>query len=121
MNNLPSTLAELVVPLPEAEFLELLHERKLTLLRGKNGERYTELLGWNALRHMIERGEYPRGPDHFRVAKESISAPQARWTSEGRADVAKLEECLAEGYSVIATHIEPLLPPLAALCEDIRS
>ncbi len=121
MNNLPSTLAELVVPLPEAEFLELLHERKLTLLRGKNGDRYTELLGWNALRHMIERGEYPRGPDHFRVAKESISAPQARWTSEGRADVAKLEECLAEGYSVIATHIEPLFPPLAALCEDIRS
>jgi len=38
MSNLPSTLAELISPLPEAEFLQLLHERKLTLLRGRDGK-----------------------------------------------------------------------------------
>ena len=121
MRNLPFTLAELVAPLPEAGFLQLLHDRKLTLLRGKNGDRYTELLGWNALRRMIERGDYPHESDHFRVAKESMSAPQTRWTTEGRADVAKLEQCLMEGYSVIITHMEPHIAPLAALCADIKS
>src|SRR5258708_36352211 len=121
MSNLPYTIAELVTPLPEAEFFQLLHERKLTLLRGKDAHRYTESLGWNALRHMIERGDYPHESDHFRVAKESVQAPPARWTNDGRPDATKLEQCLAEGYSVIITHIEPLIAPLAALCADIKS
>ncbi len=121
MSNVASTLAELITPLPEAEFLQLLHERKLTLLRGKDPDRYTQLLGWNALRQMIGRGDYPHASDHFRVAKESVQAPPEQWTNDGRPDAAKLEQCLADGYSVIITHIEPLIAPLAALCADIKS
>jgi ribosomal protein L16 Arg81 hydroxylase len=93
----------------------------LTLVRGKNGSCYTQMLGWNALRQMIGRGEYPRGADHFRVAKESIQAPPARWMTVGKPDPDKLEQCLAEGYSVIITHIEPFLAPLAAICAEIKA
>lgn len=121
MNSPPTTLAELVQPLSEAELLALLFERKLTLVRGKNGSCYTQMLGWNALRQMIGRGEYPRGADHFRVAKESIQAPPARWMTVGKPDPDKLEQCLAEGYSVIITHIEPFLAPLAAICAEIKA
>ena len=121
MRNFPSTLAELVFPLPEEGFLQLLRERKLTPLRRGNTDCYADVLGWNAIKRMIERGQYPRGLDHLRVAKESISAPPALWTSDGNADAAKLDACLAEGYSVIFTHIEPFIAPLAALCGDVKS
>lgn len=121
MSTAPSTLAELVSPLSEPGFLQLLQERKLTLLRDANGHPYTKFLSWNALQNLIERGEYPRDQDYFRVAKESVPLTQDRWTSEGKADIAKLEGCLDEGNSVIITHIEPFIPPLAALCADIKS
>jgi len=121
MNSPPSTLAELVQPLSETEFCALLFERKLTLLRGKNDGRYTQMLGWDAVRQMIEQGRYPQANDHFRVAKESIQAPPARWTTDGKPDPDKLEQCLADGYSVIVTHIEPFLPPLAAICAEIKA
>jgi cupin superfamily protein len=121
MSNAPSTLTELVAPLPEPGFLQLLQERKLTLLRGGNAPAYAEILSWNALRHLIDSGEYPRGQDHFRIANESIPLAPDRWTNGGEADIAKLEACLAEGNSLIITHIEPFVPPLAALCADIKS
>ena len=121
MSNAPSTLAELVAPLSDAEFLALLRERKLTLLRRGNENRFSELLSWKALREMIDRGEYPRSSDHFRVAKESMPAPQNHWAIDGKVDVAKLEEHLADGYSVIITHVEPLVPALAVLCENVKS
>jgi ribosomal protein L16 Arg81 hydroxylase len=121
MRNAASTLEELVAPLTEAEFLSVLRERKVTLLRGANGDRYKALVGWEALKRMIERGEYPRGRDDIRVAKESARIPPERWTSKGKVDTAKLEECLASKFSVIITHIEPHIPTLAALCDNITS
>jgi ribosomal protein L16 Arg81 hydroxylase len=121
MRNPASTLEELVAPLTEAEFLVLLRERKLTLLRGANQDCYTNLLNWDALSRMIERGEYPRGPDHFRLSKESVMLPPDRWVSGDKADIAKVEDYLAQGYNITITHIEQNVPHLALLCDNIKS
>jgi ribosomal protein L16 Arg81 hydroxylase len=122
-----SPFQDLVAPLSEAEFLALLRERKLTFVRGSNQARYSNLLGWDALQQMIERGEHPRGLGDFRVAKESVTVPAERWLTKNKADnsnkvdTAKLEEFLATGFSLIITPIDRHVPALASLCANIRS
>ena len=118
-------LGSLVAPLKEAELLLLLRERKLTLLRSTNGSRYTALVGWDAIEEMIESGQHPRGLDLFRLTKESVIVPPERWLTKGKGDIdkvdiAKVQEYLAKGFSLVMTHLEHYVPPLAALCEDIK-
>ena len=113
-----TTLEELVAPLTEAEFLGFLRERKVVHLRSANDGCYVPLAGWEALRRLIEHGEYPRG-DYFKVTKESKLAPTRCWMSNGKVDTDRLEQCLADGFSIIVTHIEEELPALRALCQSI--
>jgi ribosomal protein L16 Arg81 hydroxylase len=120
MSNTAWTLEDLVAPLPEAAFLPLLRERKLTLVRGTGAHPLTELVSWEALRRLIERGEYPRGRDDIRVSKESEAVPQDRWTTNGKVDTTKLEVLLAKGYNIVITHIEQQIAPLATLCANIK-
>lgn len=121
MRNAASTLEELVAPIKETEFLALLRERKLVHVRAAHNGCYGELMGWEALRRLIEQGEYPQRPDYFRVAKESVPAPIERWITDGKVDAARLEECLADGFSIIITHIEPHVPALGALCQNLSA
>jgi ribosomal protein L16 Arg81 hydroxylase len=121
MRNAASTLEELVEPLTEAEFLAFLRERKLVHLRAANNGCYAQLVGWNALRRLIEDGEYPRRPDYFRVAKESMPAPIERWVFDGKVDPIRLEECLADGFSIIITHLDQHVPSLGALCRNLSA
>jgi len=122
MSQAPSTLADLVSPLTEPEFLGLLRRRELAYRSGANGDRYEQVLGWSALRRMIQAGNYPnKRPDDIRVTKESIVVPVSRWTTNGKVDVAKLEEFLASGFSVVVLHLDEHVPALAAVCGEIRS
>jgi ribosomal protein L16 Arg81 hydroxylase len=118
----PSTLADLVAPLSEPEFLGLLRRRELAYRSGANGDRYAPLLGWPALRRMIEAGNYPnKRPDDIRVTKDSITVPADRWTTKGKADAEKLAKFLASGFSIVVLHLDELVPALGAVCEEIRS
>ena len=122
MSEAPSTLADLVSPLAEPEFLELLRRRELVYRPGANGDRYAPLLGWPALRRMIEVGNYPnKRPDDIRVTKESGIIQASRWMTEGKVDAAKLEAFLANGFSVVVLHLDEHVPALAAVCDEIRS
>jgi len=121
-SDAPSTLAGLVSPLTEAEFLGMLRRRELVYRPGANGDRYASLLGWPALRRMIEAGSYPnKRPDDIRVTKDSHMVPSDRWTTDGKVDAAKLGEFLAAGFSVVIVHLEEHVPALAAVCDEIRS
>ena len=122
MSEAPSTLADLVSPLTEPEFLGLLRRRELVYRPGANGERYAPLLGWPALRSMIDAGNYPnKRPDDLRVTKESLVVPADRWMTKGKVDAAKLEEFLANGFSVVVLHLDEHVPALTAVCGEIRS
>ena len=121
-NDAPSTLADLVSPLTEAEFMELLRRRALVYRPGANGDRYAPLLGWSALRRMIAAGDYPnKRPDDIRVVKESVAAPAERWTTNGKIDLAKLDAFLAAGFSVVILHLDEHIPALAEVCNEIRT
>jgi ribosomal protein L16 Arg81 hydroxylase len=127
MTKAAATLKELVAPLAEEGFLSLLRERKLTFLRSCDADRYKSLLDWQTLLGLIEQGHYPRGLGDFRIAKESVTVRADQWLMRNKADntnkvdIAKLEKFLAEGYSLIITPIQPYVPSLAALCENISS
>jgi ribosomal protein L16 Arg81 hydroxylase len=121
MQSSASALQDFVAPLREDDFTALLQQRKLTLLRGSHAERYRQLLGWQALTGMIERGEHPRQLDRFRLTRESTIVPPERWISKGKIETQKLDAFLAEGFSMVITHLEPYVPPLAAVCAEIGS
>ena len=113
------SLEELVAPLTEEEFLTLLRHRKLTLLRGTNADRYSKLLNWDALKRIIESGEYSFG--EFRVTKEQAPVHPIFYLKDGELDAAKIESLLTHGASIIITHLEQSVPSLAALCDNIKS
>jgi hypothetical protein len=127
MRTAPSTLEELVAPLAEAEFLSLLRERKLTLVRGADAGRYTKLMSWDTLRRMIERGEHPRSLAEFSLTRESVVVPPDRWLTKNVADggnkidIARVEAYLAQGFSLVVTRIEAHAPHLTMLCDEIRT
>ncbi|MGD0193031.1 MAG: cupin domain-containing protein [Rhizomicrobium sp.] len=127
MLNSPSTLGELVAPLSEAEFLSLLRERKLTLMRTSNADRYTGLLNWTLLRDMLDRGQHPGDLFHLRLSRDSVTVPHELWLSktatgtESKVDIAKVEAHLAEGFNLCITRIDEHAPHLTALCDDIRA
>ena len=114
-------LEEIFAPLSRAEFLALLRARKLTLLRNEAGRRLAPGAGWEAVKAMIARGQYPRGKGDIRVSKESEILAEGQWTRDGKVDAGKLEVHLARGYNVVITHLDPLVPPLGAICEEVRT
>jgi ribosomal protein L16 Arg81 hydroxylase len=113
-----SSLKELVAPLTESEFLTLLRQRKLTLLRGTNADRYSKLLSWEALKRIIEGGEY--WLEDVRVTKEKVIIPPLFYLTDGKLDAAKLEVLLAHGASIIMTHLQRKVPSIASLCDNIK-
>lgn len=127
MKSPPSTLEELVAPLAESEFLELLRTRKITLVRGSEPHRYTPLMNWAMLRGMLDRGEHPNSLVEFRLTRESVMVPPEHYLRRSRVregnevDPAKVDAFLAQGFSLIITPLDPYAPHLAALSADIRA
>ena len=121
LREAPSTLEELVAPLSEATFLAALRERRLIHVPSANKGCYAQLVGWDALRRLIQNVGFPPRRDYFRVCRESESAPIERWLTDGKVDIVRLEECLSEGFSIIVTHIEEHVPALDALCQNLSA
>src|ERR1700676_2712191 len=116
-----SPLEFLIEPLSTADFLSILRTRKLTLLRGTKGARFANDLSWDAVKRMLARGQFPRGKDHVRVARESVFIAPEQWSKDGKPDPGKLDLWLAKGFNLVVSHIEPLIPSLNAICSEIRA
>jgi len=121
MSEAPATLAELISPLTEPEFLGLLRRRELAYRPGANGDRFAPLLGWSGLRRIIADNYPGKRRDGMRVTKESVIVPADRWMTHGKVDFAKLEQFLADGYSIVVLHVDEHVPALAAVCSEIKS
>ncbi|MGN6514624.1 MAG: JmjC domain-containing protein [Rhizomicrobium sp.] len=127
MSNAPTTFAELVAPLSVEEFMALLRERRLTLLRGAGADRYSSLLDWSSLIAMIQRGEHSRDLAEFHLVKDSRLAPPDRWlkadpSGNGNAvDLPKLLQFMAGGFSLVSYRIDAYAPHLKVLCDSIRA
>lgn len=112
-------LPALVHPLGEAEFLAILRERRLSLVRGDGSHRYEGLLDWQALNHLIEKSIYPAA--RLRVARESIPIPASFYIRDGRIDATALSRMMDQGVSLIFNDLDDYLPALRVLCRNIAS
>jgi lysine-specific demethylase/histidyl-hydroxylase NO66 len=112
-----SSLADLVAPLTEAEFLKLLRTRTMTLQRGTDGNRYKDLPSWQALRDLLDSGTLRQGD--FRVTSKTELVPQVFYFANGRVRPEAITTLLNSGASVIFRHLERHFPALGALCRDI--
>jgi ribosomal protein L16 Arg81 hydroxylase len=122
MADTPSTLAELVAPLTDQEFLALLRKRELAYRPGSSGDEYAGLVGWQALRRRFAAGDYPnKRRDDIRVTRESHSVGAEHWTTDGKVDVAKLDSFLAQGFSIVIVHVDEHVPALGAVCDEIKA
>jgi ribosomal protein L16 Arg81 hydroxylase len=120
-NATPSTLAELVSPLTETEFLDLLRRRQLTYRPGSRCDRFAPFVGWAALRNILASGNSAVRTDQIKVTKESLTINPKRWMADGKVDPAKLEKFVADGFSLVMLRVEEHVPALAALCTEIKT
>jgi hypothetical protein len=112
-----ASLEDLVAPLTEAEFLELLRVRSIRFHRGSGENRYSDLLTWRSLRNMIETGAVPA--EALRVTKEAAVIPPFFYLENGKVTGDRLDRLLSSGASLIIAALSPHVPALNALCASI--
>ena len=113
------SLEDLVAPLEEPEFLELLRTRTLRFERGPSRNRRGSLLDWQGLRGMIEAGTIPG--ESIRITKKTIPLPSPFYFEDGKVVGERLDRLMSQGASLIVERINRHVPALAALCATIRS
>ena len=127
MSATPTSLEEVIAPLTLDEFLGFLRRRELVYCSGGDECQFKSLLNWESLLERIRAGAYPRGFADFRIVKESKNISAAHWfirtpvDDSTKVDIAKLEEFLASGYSLVITPIQPHVPVLAKLADNLAA
>jgi ribosomal protein L16 Arg81 hydroxylase len=114
-----STYQELIAPLGKSEFLDLLHNRKLTYRAVSNENRYAGLLDWNTMRGLIEQGVIP--PSKFRVTWKRKPVNSHLYLQYGKVNAGNFGRLIEQGVSVVTDPVESYIPPLDTLCRDIAS
>jgi len=117
----PSSLEELLSPVTVSDFLGLLRRRELTYWAGAKSDLFAPLVGWAALRRMLDAGAPPKKPHKIRVTKESDSVLPAEWSTDGKTDVRKLDQLLAGGHSVVINSLEQHVPAFDSICQEIKA
>lgn len=112
-----ASLEDLVAPLTEPEFLELLRTRSIRFHRGSGENRYDGLLTWQSLRSMIEAGAVPA--EALRVTKEATVVTPVFYLENGKVNGDKLDRLMSSGASLIIAALSPHVPALNALCTSI--
>ncbi len=114
-----STLQELIAPLGERDFFELLRNRTLSFRRSSGGSRFEGLLDWNTLRGLIESGVIP--PRKYRLTHRTHKVPELFYIEKGKVNAANLASLIAQGVSVVTDPIQSHIPGLKTLCADITA
>jgi hypothetical protein len=111
-------IAALVDPMREGDFLECLNRRKLTFVRGSDPKRFTSLVDWATLSHLLESGAVPQS--QLRILRESMIIDPGFYSTDGRVDPHVLSTLMEQGMSVIFGRLDDYVAPLRILCDAIE-
>jgi hypothetical protein len=114
-----SSLEDLVAPLTEAEYLEILRAGKLTLRRGLAANRFTPLLDWATLWKVIESDVVPL--KKLLVTRKAHDVPAIFYRDQGKLNAATLASLIPQGISLIVRSVDTHVPTLQALCANIQA
>src|ERR1700689_431515 len=109
---MPSSLQDLIAPLDEGGFRNLLRARSLMFRRGTEETRFSGLLDWDVFRGVIESGAFPS--EKLRVTSKGLSVPPRFYLETGKVNAANLAKLLDHGASLIAEPLDPYVPALGA-------
>lgn len=113
-----SNLQELIAPLSESEFFDILRARTLAFHRGSDAQRFEGLFDWNTFRRIIET-TYPA--DKLRVTRSGGNRVLPYiYLQQGKVNSQSLDTLLDNGASLIATSLDRYVPALGALCDRLR-
>jgi len=112
-------LKELIAPLVEGEFLRLLKERELRLVRRPGDRRFADMFDWARLRAVIEADAVQ--PEHLRVMWKEKPVEQAFYRRGGKVDPAMLAGLLDRGASVVTFGLHRYIPEIRALSRSLRA
>ena len=94
-----SSLQELIAPLTEPEFSEMLRTRSLVFRRGSDEKRFETLLDWDAFRRVIE-SDFPA--DKLLVTRDGEPVLPLIYLERGKLNTKILAKLLDQGASLIA-------------------
>jgi lysine-specific demethylase/histidyl-hydroxylase NO66 len=112
-----SSLADLVHPLSEADFIAHLRARTPLLRRGGDADRYATLATWDAVIRAAADGTIPA--DRLRVTQGGKHLPKALYRDGDTVKPRVVEELMAKSGSIMANSVEPYLSGFTALCADV--
>jgi ribosomal protein L16 Arg81 hydroxylase len=113
-----SSLQELIAPLTEPEFSEMLRTRSLVFRRGSDEKRFETLLDWDAFRRVIE-SDFPA--DKLLVTRDGEPVLPLIYLERGKLNTKILAKLLDQGASLIARRLDRRVPKVEALCLDVRA
>lgn len=113
------SMQNMIAPVGVPEFVAGLRARRFLFQPGAGENRFEGLLDWDAFRSVVESGVIPS--HELTVTHKQARVDPMFYRSSSGVDAGKLASLLGRGGSVIARHLERHVPPLAALCEDVRS
>jgi len=113
-----SSLRDLIAPLDESGFRDLLRARSLMFRRSTGETRFSGLLDWDVLRGVIESGAFPC--EKLRVTSKGLSVLPRIYVEMGKVNAVNLAKLLDRGASLIAEPLDAYVPALDTLCKDIR-
>lgn len=112
-----SSLAELVAPLTEEEFLALLRNRRPAFQEGDNERKYDGLLSWSTLRTLID--DRAIRPEDVRMTSKRTAVPAPFYVAHDKLKPAAINALLSHGASLIVTALQSYVPALGVLCRHI--
>jgi hypothetical protein len=111
------TLAELLAPLSETEFLERLAEGTLSVQRCSGVNRFATVLSWSLLEQILQSGSVPL--KHVRVTRERTPVPPILYSENNAPSVTRIRRLLDHGASVLVNSTEQHLPGVGLLAEQL--
>jgi ribosomal protein L16 Arg81 hydroxylase len=113
-----STLQELIAPMTEGAFADILRARKLEFRPAEALNRFGSLLTEDLLLDLIGNGAVPEAVVRITL-KEQVIKPLLYFDG-GKPSRAKISSFLDRGASVVVEPIQAFVPALRELCADIR-
>jgi cupin superfamily protein len=112
-----SSLQELIAPLSESEFFDILRARTLAFHRSSDAQRFEGLFDWDTFRRIIDT-TYPA--DKLRVTRNGNPVLPYFYLENGKVNTRNLDRLLDNGASLIAATLDCYVPAISALCDHLR-
>jgi hypothetical protein len=111
-------LASLLAPMTEEEFTRARADRQIVHVPASDTGRFAQLMGWEVLNELIERGQLPG--ENFRLMRNGKRVPKEWFAPEGRINGPALRALLRQPVTIVTLDIANLWSPMRKLVRRLE-